>query len=382
MRAVSTVRAPAVPFRVVPAGDREAVGEVWEHLESNGADTGLFASWAWTRTWLESFGPVVPHHFVVIGAADEPIGVALMTVDRHRRGPFSFRRAHVGTAGEPAGETVFVERNRLVSAPDRLRDVAGALVEHIRTLPGVDETALDGFLETDASALLGAGTGWSTGPEHARVVDLTLAGGEDVMQLFSRGVRKELRRGQRFLGPLSVFWAEDERTAQAYLDELIALHQSRWQERGLPGAFAAERVRRFHAALVSQWVPSGRLALIRVTSPQGLVGVRYAYVDRDRVLGYQTGWAPSTDPRVSPGLVLQHAVLEEARRRGYRCWDYLAGTTQLKQRLSTGGYQLVWASHLRPGARRAALHAARTGRSLLQAASRPLAGRRGPPAPH
>jgi CelD/BcsL family acetyltransferase involved in cellulose biosynthesis len=158
----------------------------------------------------------------------------------------------------------------------------------------------------------------------------------------------------------------------------MTLHQARWETVGQPGAFANERVRRFHAALVDQWVPAGRLALARVTSPQGLVGLRYAYVDGDRVLGYQTGWAPSADPRVSPGVVLQHAVLEEARRRGYRWWDYLSGTSELKQRLSTGSYPLVWAAHLRPDARGLAVRAVRTGRSLLRATTHALAVRKAP----
>jgi hypothetical protein len=178
---------PTARVTVVPADDREAVGEVWEHLESNGAVRSLFVSWTWTRTWLESFGSVVPHHFVVVGPPDDPVGAAPVTLDRHRRGPFRFRRAHLGTAGEPPGETVFVERNCVVALPDRSPEVADALAGHLRTLPGIHEVALDGFLAPEATRLIGSAAGWSSEPEPAHVVDLALAGDEDVATLFSRG---------------------------------------------------------------------------------------------------------------------------------------------------------------------------------------------------
>src|SRR3712207_8480585 len=62
----------------------------------------------------------------------EPLGVALLTVDRHRRGPFTFRRVHLGTAGEPPGETVFVERNRFLARPEDEAQVGAAIVRSCR----------------------------------------------------------------------------------------------------------------------------------------------------------------------------------------------------------------------------------------------------------
>jgi len=177
-------------------------------------------------------------------------------------------------------------------------------------------------------------------------------------------VRKELRRAERSLGPVTVEWADDEDSAHAVLDDLISLHQARWTAKGLSGAFTSHRVQRFHHALVTQWVPRGRLALMRVVSREGLVGARYAFVEGDRLLGYQSGWTPQGDRQVSPGLVLQHAVLQTAHDRGYTCWDYLAGTSEQKRRLSTGEYELVWAARRRPRLKWAAFDAARAVRSL------------------
>ncbi len=357
----SNLAGPSV--EVLPASGRDIAGSVWKRLESDGADPGVFASWHWTRTWLEHWGAAVPHCFVVVGTEEEPMGAALLTFDRHHRGPFVFRRVHIGTAGEPPHETVFVERNRLLARPGHVEQVGTAIIRFLKTLPRIDEIALDGFTMEDATALIGAGVGWQLGPERCHVVDLAAAPGGDVAALFSPGVRKELRRAERSLGPRTVQWAHDEDSGHEILDELISLHQARWAAKGHGGAFASQRVQRFHHALVSQWVSCGRLALMRVTSQQGLVGVRYAFVEADRLLGYQSGWAPHRERHVSAGLVLQHAVLQDAHQRGFACWDYLAGTSELKRRLSTGDYGLMWGSCRRPRLRWTAFDMARAVRS-------------------
>jgi hypothetical protein len=358
------MRSAGLSLELLPSGERDSVGSVWERLESEGADPGLFASWEWTRTWLEHFGTTVPHCFAKVLSGREPLGVALLTFDRRRRGPFTFRRVHLGTAGEPPGETIFVERNRFLARPEDEAKVGAAIIRLLQRLPSIDEIVVDGFVMEQATALIGAGAGWLLEPERCHVVDLAAAPGDDVAALFSPGVRKELRRAERSLGPMTVEWAHDGDSGREMLDDLISLHQARWTAQGLGGAFASPRVQRFHHALVTQWVPRGRLALMRVSSRQGLVGVRYAFVEGARLLGYQSGWMVASDQRVSAGLVLQHAVLQEAHQRGFTCWDYLAGTSEQKRRLSTGGYDLMWATRRRPRLRWVAFDAARAVRSL------------------
>jgi len=356
---------------LLSAGERDSVGSVWERLEAEGADPGPFASWEWTRTRLEHFGTTVPHCFALVLSGREPLGAALLTFDRRRRGPFAFRRVHLGTAGEPPAETVFVERNRLLTRPEDAVQVGTAIIRLLEGLQRIDEIAVDGFTTEQATALIGAGAGWLLEPERCYVVDLAAAPEDDVAALFSPGVRKELRRAERSLGPMTVDWAHDESSGHEILDELISLHQARWTARGFGGAFASQRVQRFHHALVTQWAPRGRLAPMRVASRRGLVGARYAFVEGDRLLGYQSGWLPSSERHVSPGLVLQHAVLQEAHRRGFTCWDYLAGTSEQKRRLSTGEYELVWATRRRPRLKWIAFDAARAVRSLRSGDLRP-----------
>src|SRR3712207_8171174 len=90
------------------AGDRESAAALWRELETRTPGLGLFARWSWTSTLLEHFGDVVDHRFAVVRDVEQVAGLALVTRYVWRRGPLRIRRAHLGTAGEPAGESVYV----------------------------------------------------------------------------------------------------------------------------------------------------------------------------------------------------------------------------------------------------------------------------------
>jgi len=172
------VRSAGLSVEVLPATERDSVGVVWERLEAEGADPGPLASWQWTRTWLEHFGSTVSHCFAVVRSGRRPLGAALLTFDRRRRGPFTFRRVHLGTAGEPPEETVFTERNRLLARPEDAAQVGAAIIGLLESLPGIDEIVVDGFVVEQLPALIGgvtdgcssrSGATWWTWERHREV---------------------------------------------------------------------------------------------------------------------------------------------------------------------------------------------------------------------
>lgn len=346
-----------------PAGHEDA-GRAWTAVERLLPGRSLTVGWDWTATWLGSFGPVVPHRFAIARAGGEPVGAALLTFDSWRRGPLHIRRAHVGTAGEPPGEGVHVERNGLLVLPEYAEAFAGALMEAAHRVRRWDAFALDGFLAQDTAGLLDASDRWIVERETAPVADLTAIDDGGPPAPFSSGVRKEWRRIERLAGPFEVEWAQTPERAIEILDELIVLHQARWEAVGERGAFAHERTRAFHRDLTRRLAGRGEVAVTRVTGAAGLVGCRYDFVDGDRVLAYQSGWAPAQDQRVSTGVAVDLACMGAARARGARWWDHLAGEQRHKRRLSTGAYELVWATRRRGVARWAVYDAARAARRL------------------
>lgn len=355
---------------VLGADARAVAGVAWAAVERRVPGRSLMVGWDWTEAWLTHYGPVVPHRFVIARHAGEPVGAALVTFDDWRRGPLRLRRAHLGTAGEPPGEGVHVERNGLLVLPEHAAEFADALTAAVGRERAWDAFQLDGFLAPDADALLRTGGRWTVEPQGALVADLTAIDDAGPAGPFSSGLRKEWRRAERIAGPFEVEWPQSAERALTILDELIELHQARWEAEGSPGAFASSHARGFHRDLTARLVARGEVALMRVTGAQGLLGCRYDFVDGDRLLAYQTGWAADGDERVSTGRTLDLACMGAARAHGIRWWDWLAGDHWQKRRLSTGSYELLWATRRRGAARWAAYDGARGARRLAAHARR------------
>jgi len=352
-----------IAVRVLPATQRPAAEQVWRVLEDRlGPSAGLACGWTWTETWLEHFGDVVPHRFLVAERDGTPVGAALLTegVGR-RRGPFAVRTLHVGTAGEPEGEGVFVEYNRLLTAAGDRVGFARALVAAVRRQPRWEELRLDGFAVDDAEALQLAEPRLEVTRLPCPTMDLesVRAAGGDVLGALRSSVRWRIRRSLRALGPIQDELAGDTASALAIFDELVGLHQARWAAAGQPGVFAYDRVRAFHRALIPKLIERQDVVLFRVRAGGATVGCLYGHVEHGRLLAYQSGLARSADNRIKPGLVVHARCMQVCLERGLREYDLLAEADRYKQELATTQRELIWAYAPRLRPRPLALHLVR-----------------------
>lgn len=330
--------APAV--RWLAAGQRPQAAATWRALEAeHGAH--LSASWDWTGTWLDHFGEVVAHRFAVVEEAGRPLAIALVTCSERVRRGVRVRTLHLGTAGEPEGETVFVQYNALLADPAERGPVAAALVASLERLRW-HELRLDGFLPQDADALLAARPGAETDRVVCRTVPLA-AGPDAVLEAFSPSVRKVLRRGLRRLGDVTVQTAGTAEEALDVLDDLKRLSDARWADEERTGAFASPRFVAFHRALVARLAPEGRVLLVRVRDEEGTVGCGYVLVDRRKALAYQIGRRLEEGNRVSAGQVVELLVMRACAEHGLSVYSHQSGDTEHKRRLSSGEEELVWA---------------------------------------
>ena len=359
--------------RVLSASERPAAEEVWQALEARVTPSpGLTCGWAWTGTWLDHFGEVVPHGFVVAERGSMPVGAALVTrgVGR-RRGPFPVRTLHLGTAGEPDGQSVYVEYNRLlVGAGDRSA-FARAVIDAVHRERRWDELRLDGFAMQDADALLAAEPRLTAMRLPCPTMDLDAirADGGDVIGALRSSVRWRIRRSLRALGPLRAEWAPDAASALAIFDELVELHQARWTAADRPGAFASDRVTAFHRALIPKLSARDEVVLFRVRAGERTVGCLYGHVDHGRLLAYQSGFALSQDNRIKPGLAVHALCMQECLDRGLAEYDLLAEADRYKQELATTSRELVWADAPRLRPRPLAIHGVRKVRAYRNRAT-------------
>lgn len=333
--------------------ERERARELWTALERElGGAPSLTCSWAWTETWLDHFGAAVPHRFAVALAGDgAPLAIALLT-----RAPTRFPRPrawHLGTAGEPAGASVFVERNRLLARPAERAAFAAALVARLRSERGWERLRLDGLHADDARDLLDALGGPSdaveTTVEESPVAELQI--GDDVLAGLSGSRRQRIRRSLRALGELETEWATTAAEGAAILDELIELHERRWQEAGAPGAFAHPAYVAFHRALVARLLPQEGVALARVrrAGDRVTVGCLYGLRDGDRLCFYQGGLQRYDDNRLRAGVGAHVAFMRACRERGLARYDFLAPATRYKVELSSATETLTWIEARRGG---------------------------------
>jgi CelD/BcsL family acetyltransferase involved in cellulose biosynthesis len=144
---------------------------------------------------------------------------------------------------------------------------------------------------------------------------------------------------------MQIDWSQTSAEAEGMLAELVELHQARWQSVGEPGAFASPAFRAFHLELVQRLVPACRAALVRVRAGQRIIGCTLLYFDQNRALVYQGGWSSTQMRGKSLGLINDFCCLRECLRRGFDAYDFMAGDSTHKRRLTTDQGQLAWATH-------------------------------------
>lgn len=344
----------SVTIRWLSSSERNSAARIWEALQERLGDDALACSWDWTRTWLEHYGDLVPHRFAVGEAYGLPCGIVLVTngVGR-KRGPFKVRSVHLGTTGEPPGEGVFVEYNRILAEPQHRPGFVATLMSELRRDPRWHELTLDGFAPDAADPLLLAEPMLKPRRTACPVMDLRSAEATDgnVLTALKSNTRRKVRRSLEALGELETEWAQTPGHALDILAELIELHQRRWTAAGQPGAFASPRFTSFHREIVPRLVPHGGAILFRVRAVDGTVGCLYHFVEDRRVLFYQSGLTSYSDRRISPGFVAFALCMQACFDRGLAEYDFLAGDSRYKQELSTTTRDLVWATARRPALR-------------------------------
>lgn len=353
------VTAPSYPSADIAARDddclqlldsrrRDDALAIWELLEADDPATPLMVSRIWTACWLDHYGDLVPHRFAVWRTGGEPRGIALLTQGTDFRvGPWYEQTWHVGTAGETERDSVCVEYNSLLCPPELRDQFWHALFDVLDTDTRWDATYLDGFDQTSLPETLLTDAQWEVETKLARWADLDAirATGQELIQSLGDSTRKNIRQSMRKLDDVRLEWAESVEHALDIFDDLIILHQARWNRVGQPGCYASERFTAFHRDLIRQLAPR-QMALVRVTSRNRVIGCSQLMIDRGRALVYQGGRAE--DEQGSPGLITDFLVMQECLFRGYSAYDFMAGDSMHKQRLTNRTTPLCWAVRRRP----------------------------------
>uniref|UniRef100_A0A7C4LMC4 GNAT family N-acetyltransferase n=1 Tax=Schlesneria paludicola TaxID=360056 RepID=A0A7C4LMC4_9PLAN len=346
--------AASAPARLRPtilsAAARSEALRLWRAIEHGLPEVPLMCSADWTETWLNHYGEVVPHRFVVMFREHAPMAIVLLTLGvEARRGVIPVHAWHVGTAGELDTESVCIEFNALLCHPEDRPHVWHALETCLEQEDEWDELRFDGVSEHDLPFAATSSNGWEIVRKKARYMDLdeVRRSGRELLSVLGDSTRNSIRQNLRFFSPWQSEWSTSVEHARDIFEEMVQLHQVRWQAEGQPGCYASPRFTAFHRELLDRLVPRQAMALLRLRSPVETLGCVQLLMDRGRALVYQGGRS-LRHPKRSPGLLADYLAMAECLARGYRAYDFMAGDSMHKQRLTTHTLDLIWAVRRRP----------------------------------
>ena len=334
------------------------IEEDWRRL-SEQTDIAFFRSVEWCKTWLEVFGKSLETEIFLVPGADTLAAACLLSHRTDRiMGLIPLRRTYLNTAGEPQGDGTSAEYNGvLFDARSSTETVAlqfGSTLSNLK----VDELLAAGLAKNELDFLRKslpdweAEISWSEDP-YVDLNRVRLDGSSYRKAALSKNSRGQVNRTLNAYakrGSIETEVAHSAGRALEMLAELKDLHQKTWTRRGQSGAFASETFCLFHQKLIRAAFDHQKILMIRVTVNEEPIGILYSFLDRGRVLFYQSGFRYEDDNRFRPGLATHVSAIEKCLDLGHSEYHFLAGddlTPRYKQSLSTDHQQLAWVRMIR-----------------------------------
>jgi CelD/BcsL family acetyltransferase involved in cellulose biosynthesis len=359
---------------VYQAGDWPQVAPLWTELSRSSPYSSVYLSTHWIAAWLEMFADSLPAEILVFRQGGAAVGACLLVACCERRGPFRVRRIYLNTGGGPPADQPMVEFNNLLCRAGFEQKIAQALGAHLRSRKW-EEFAMEGicpgpilsWLQTDSFSEFPA----SITTRASYYVDLNRLrrSGLPYESWLSPNTREQVRRSLRLyekLGAVRGEVARDLPTAEQFFAEMCRMHQSTWQGRGEPGAFASARKLAFHRSLIRRAFVDGAIQLVRVTAGEETIGILYNFVEKDKVYFYQSGFHYRADKRLKPGLVTHVCAIQLCLEAGYKDYDFLAGEARYKKSLAKDSRPLAWVVFSRPSVKLALIEFLRTMKARIR----------------
>ena len=174
----------------------------------------------------------------------------------------------------------------------------------------------------------------------------------DYLASLSANTRQQLRRSRRAIekecGVLSIEQAGSVGQALAWLEELAALHRTRWAVPGTRSGFDIPTFRAFHQSLVANAFAAGGIQLLRISAGESTIALIYNLVLDGHVYFIMSGIDLERFHKFQPGLLAHQLAIEHNLAAGNRIYDFLAGTARYKANLGTHRSTQEWLVLWRP----------------------------------
>jgi len=329
----------------------------------------------WIKTWWRVFGSQGARQLRVALLTDGPrlLGIAPLQSRPHVYEPgIPYRRLELLASGEPEDDEICSEYLGLIAE----RGAEGAVVSTLASL--LSAGALGNWDEIIFPSMAGDGPIpellMSTLRSRGWTVEMKTSGAcpyialphswEEYLRKVSSAGRYVLTRSLREFadwsnGSSAIREARTDEDLERGKRILKSLHSERWGEKG---AFRSARFCEFHDSVMASLFAEHALELLWLTVRDEPVAVLYNVVWNRKVYFYQSGRMIDVPKGLRPGIVLHAHAIRRAIETGRREYDFLAGTSQYKRRLSTAIRPLVQVRAVRAPLRELARRAVDRGR--------------------
>jgi CelD/BcsL family acetyltransferase involved in cellulose biosynthesis len=309
---------PAVSFGILTTlAELCLLRAEWDGLVAAASRPSPFMLHTWLEEWLRHYGEGVEARVHVAHRDGRLVG-ALPLVVRRRHG--------LRVAGFLGGDlTNFAD---VLVAPGEPEATAAELMRRARS--GHDYAHFHGVSRD--SRIAACADVILVERAAAPVADLRMLD-EYAGRLSHAELRKKRRRlDQR--GEVAFRILRSEHEVAAAMDELVRLHELRWQGRFDGSEFATPAGRRFHRAVYPRLASEGKLWVMTLELDGAAIAFSSVILVGVRAYGHR----PAHDPaysRGSPGMLLAVAGLEALAASGVEKFEFMGGANPLKTALAT-----------------------------------------------
>lgn len=354
----------------------EALASEWDELLDQKNQRSFFLRPSWTRLWWRTFRPLHSHLFIIACRDSEGrlAGLApLYWKQRRTAGVPHLRELQFLGTGIYAQTSEYLD---VIARRGYEQVVAETVADFLRRDPDWDRLCLsDVPADSPVLPFLRRAFGDDaqiTGCNRSFYID-TSADWDTFKSRLSKSARENIFRRQRRL--FETFQCEFrlvENTCELEqaMDDLVRLHQARWQTKGEPGTFAldgSEDLLR-EAARIS--LAEGRLRLWTLTMDKEVTAVLLGFVDNGILHAFQSGFDPAYTHKglgsVMNGLCIRACVEDET----IRDYDFMGGSDAYKQSWTKTSWDSVALTCMRPGLHsqtfKAIEHTTRAAKSIVR----------------
>lgn len=329
----------------------------WNNLTKESGNF-IFQTFEWNRIWWEYFGEGKKLHIVVITHDDKIVGLIPLfwdTVDLFNREIYSCLRFLGSTVSQPEGETLmgiiaYSDYLDAIVRPGYEASAYDLLIQHFRQEEfEYDEIILDEVPEDSSlchyliPALEEYGFNYSSEVcSRSPVINLNCSW-DEYLDNMSKKSRYNARRNLKMSTKEShktfdiIDVGESDEVIPVY-DEMVKLHQQRWNNLGYPGTFAEKRMYNFLKKVSTVFYQKGWLQFKMAVPVEGegnescvAIDMILRYGERVYML-HRAMDDESPFIKDSPGNVLLYRILKEVADGDTKTFDFLRGVQEFKMR--------------------------------------------------